>query len=108
VPDLFQGVADVVVCDGASGHLTLKVCQDVMNFGRHVHEQGSAQQPLAAAYQTWNTGVRPLLGTDGICLGYPAEAGATGAKDALVLAAAWLSAELNDRIVRELEAGPLD
>ena len=87
--DLHRGVADVIVTDGFTGNVILKVCEGV--FERYdYHEAGGA----------------PLLGIDGICIICHGSSTDRAIESALAMAANYARVRLNQRIVEELQSNP--
>jgi glycerol-3-phosphate acyltransferase PlsX len=115
--DIHGGAADVVVCDAFVGNVVLKVSEGLFAFtmkmvaqelaGTLKAEWPLAKQALGALvdrhdYSTY--GGAPLLGIDGICIICHGSSGEKAIKNALVLAAKYARAGLNQLIVKELEA----
>ncbi len=78
---IYQGDADVVVCEGFVGNVVLKVSEGMADMmfkilsreivGALDVEQGKAKQAFQAAAQRYEyreTGGAPLLGVDGLCM----------------------------------------
>jgi glycerol-3-phosphate acyltransferase PlsX len=99
VSALFQGEADVAVCEGVTGELTTDTCETVSEFLAELPGWSSPGSVLQRP--------RPLLGVDGICVIVPAQAGECAIGESLVLAARIAEADLNREIAHELETGPL-
>lgn len=115
--DIHGGAADVVVCDAFVGNVVLKVSEGLFAFAMKMVAQEmaatlKAELPLAMKalgalvdrhdYSTY--GGAPLLGIDGICIICHGSSGEKAIKNALVLAAKYARAGLNQLIVKELEA----
>ncbi len=118
--DINRGAADVVVCDGFVGNVVLKVCEGVFEFfvkmaaheivGALDAEKAKAEgaiQTLVDRYDYSTTGGAPLLGIDGICMICHGASGEKAIKNALLIAAKYAAAGLNQLITQELETGPL-
>jgi glycerol-3-phosphate acyltransferase PlsX len=117
--DIHKGVADVVVCDGFVGNVVLKYSEGVFEFLlKIVHdellkplqsERDRAERTfveLANRYDYSTYGGAPLLGIDGACIICHGSSGERAIKNALLVAARYARAHLNDVIVKELEANP--
>lgn len=118
--DITKGVCDVIVTDGFSGNIVLKVCEGVFEFvmkmaGKELqtvlqnekHLGLSALQNLAKRYDYHETGGAPLLGIDGICIICHGSSGEKAIENALAMAAAHARAKINELIVKELESLPV-
>src|SRR5580658_692249 len=79
--DIHRGVVDVVVTDGFTGNVVLKLCEGVLEYVVSLIKQdvigvltterdkaAGALKSLLAKYHYSNFGGAPLLGIDGICL----------------------------------------
>lgn len=117
--DIHKGACDVVVCEGFVGNVVLKVCEGVFEFMMKVVsqemlsaldiEKGKAYevlQGLVHRYDYSSHGGAPLLGIDGICIICHGSSGDKAIKNALGMAARYVSAQLNQHIVEELESNP--
>jgi glycerol-3-phosphate acyltransferase PlsX len=118
--DIQKGVADVIVTDGFTGNVILKVCEGVFDFCMKVTakevfgaldaERSKAELAIHNLIQRYDhsaTGGAPLLGIDGICIICHGSSGDQAIKNALAVAARYHAAGLNPLIVQELEMGPL-
>lgn len=78
---LYQGEADVLICEGFVGNVVLKVSEGFADFmlkavsgavmeavDKEKQEVAGALKNLATRYQYSETGGAPLLGIDGICM----------------------------------------
>jgi glycerol-3-phosphate acyltransferase PlsX len=117
--DINKGVCDVIVTDGFVGNVVLKVCEGVFDFVMKMAAQEllgalQAEKPLAqralqnliSRYDYHEHGGAPLLGIDGICIICHGSSSDRAIKNALAVAAKYVSARLNSLIVQELEASP--
>lgn len=117
--EIHNGVADVVVCDGFVGNVVLKYSEGVFAFLLKIvqkeliqqldAERGRAEQKLgelALRYDYSTYGGAPLLGIDGACIICHGSSGERAIKNALLVAARYARAHINDLIVQELEANP--
>ncbi len=117
--DIHKGAADVVVCDGFVGNVVLKYGEGVFEFlmkiihaevlsplqaERHLAER--ALHELAVRYDYSTYGGAPLLGIDGACIICHGSSGDRAIKNALLVAARYARAHLNEIIIQELEANP--
>ncbi len=118
--DINRGAADVVVCEGFVGNVVLKVCEGVFEFfvkmaAHEIVNALDAEKSLAEQaiktlidrYDYSSTGGAPLLGIDGICIICHGASGEKAIKNALLMAAKYANAGLNQLITHELEVGPL-
>jgi glycerol-3-phosphate acyltransferase PlsX len=118
--DINKGVCDVIVTDGFVGNVVLKVAEGVFDFVMKMtaHEllthlsaerdKGKqALQALVERYDYHEHGGAPLLGIDGICIISHGSSGDKAIKNALGVAARYVGAKLNARIVEELARTPI-
>jgi glycerol-3-phosphate acyltransferase PlsX len=118
--DIHRGAADVVVCDGFVGNVILKTSEGVFDFTMKMVfqellaaldvERGKAKQALEALIHRYDYsafGGAPLLGIDGVCIICHGSSGDRAIKNALGVAANYARAQLNELIVKELEASPI-
>jgi phosphate acyltransferase len=112
---LYQGEADVVVCEGFVGNVILKVSEGVVDFvmqtaaqeilGRLDAERDAAKQALyelSKRYQYSEAGGAPLLGIDGICIICHGSSDARSIGNALRVATTFKDQQINAQIVAEL------
>lgn len=117
--DIHKGIADVIVCDGFVGNVVLKYSEGVFEFlMKIVHREvlsplqaereraELAVRELALRYDYSTYGGAPLLGIDGACIICHGSSGERAIKNALLVAARYAKAHLNEVIVQELEANP--
>lgn len=115
--ELYQGGADVVICEGFVGNVILKVSEgmasmmlkavarDVMQAVEKEHDRvGGAFKSIARRYEHNEVGGAPLLGIDGICLICHGSSDARSIANALRGAHTLKSHRVNARIVEELSA----
>src|SRR6266446_5881309 len=118
--DINKGVCDVIVTDGFVGNVVLKLSEGVVDFVMKMtakelmttlqNEKQLGQlalQNLIKRYDYHETGGAPLLGIDGICIICHGSSGERAIETALGMAAKYIQAKLNDKIVKELEASPV-
>jgi glycerol-3-phosphate acyltransferase PlsX len=112
---LYQGDADVLVCEGFVGNVVLKVSEGMAEFmlkaiGGAMMEQLTAErdvaraslQKLARQYHYAEAGGAPLLGIDGICIICHGSSDARSIGNALRVATTFQNRQINTRIVEEL------
>jgi phosphate acyltransferase len=117
--DINKGVCDVIVTDGFVGNVVLKVSEGVFDFvmkmAAHellttlITERDKAKlalQALVDRYDYHEHGGAPLLGIDGISIICHGSSGDKAIKNALGVAARYINARLNARIVEELARMP--
>src|SRR5262245_12402505 len=116
---LYQGEADVIVCEGFVGNVVLKVSegmaemmfrklpQDVTDQLTHEkHLASQAFQSIAKRYSYHESGGAPLLGVDGICMICHGSSNARSIYNALRRAIAFENKRINPQIVAELAEAP--
>lgn len=117
--DLQKGVCDVVVCDGFTGNVIIKVCEGLFEFmmkkvSEELFTSLKTELPLAKQsianlvdrYDYSSHGGAPLLGVDGICIICHGASGSVAIMNAIQVAAKYAALGLNQLIVKELEADP--
>jgi phosphate acyltransferase len=117
--DLFQGMADVVVCEGFVGNVLLKASEGIaemfirtayhelmqtLQSEKHLAEK--ALDNLNKRYQYHEAGGAPLLGIDGICIICHGASNERSIYNALRVATTFKNRRLNEQIVQELGLGP--
>jgi phosphate acyltransferase len=117
--DIHRGAADVIVTDGFTGNVVLKLSEGVFEFvmsmvnsdviGSLNAEKGQAQaalKTLLGKYHYSAFGGAPLLGIDGVCIICHGSSKERAIANALGVAAQDVRVQLNQKIVEELEALP--
>lgn len=117
--DIQRGACDVIVCDGFTGNVIIKVCEGLFEFmmkkvgeelftnlKTELPQAKQAIQNLVDRYDYSSHGGAPLLGVDGICIICHGASGEVAIMNALHVGAKYASIGLNQSIVRELEADP--
>jgi phosphate acyltransferase len=117
--DIHRGAADVVVTDGFTGNVVLKLSEGVFEFvmsmvGREVIGALATEKERAHAvvkgmldrFHYSAVGGAPLLGIDGICIICHGSSKERAIANAIGLAAQEVRTHVNDAIVAELEALP--
>jgi glycerol-3-phosphate acyltransferase PlsX len=119
--DIHRGAVDVVVTDGFTGNVILKLSEGVLEFvvslikqeviGPLALERERAAMSLKLLLEKYHYsafGGAPLLGIDGICIICHGSSDDRAIRNALGMAANYSRAKLNEIIVAELEALPSD
>lgn len=112
---LYQGEADVLVCEGFVGNVVLKVSegmaemmfrklpQDVLEHLTHEKQAaGAAFQSIAKKYSYHEGGGAPLLGVDGICMISHGSSNSRSIYNALRRAVDFQDRRINPQIVEQL------
>ena len=115
---LYQGEADVLVCEGFVGNVVLKVSEGIADFliravAKELLESlqieksqaADAFDRLHAKFHHKGTGGAPLLGIDGICMICHGSSDATSITNALKAATAIEHRHINSQIVEALSEG---
>jgi glycerol-3-phosphate acyltransferase PlsX len=115
---LYQGEADVLVCEGFVGNVVLKVSEGIAEyFLRTVGQEivarldqdremaGRLLADLGRRYQYHEHGGAPLLGIDGICIICHGSSNARSITNALRAATTFNHRHINSQIVEELAVG---
>jgi glycerol-3-phosphate acyltransferase PlsX len=117
--DIHRGSVDVVVTDGFTGNVILKLSEGVLEFvvglikqevvGVLTSERDKAAvalKTLLGKYHYSAFGGAPLLGIDGICIICHGSSDDRAIRNAMTMAADYARCKLNEIIVRELETLP--
>ena len=112
---LYQGEADVLICEGFVGNVVLKVSEGMAEFlmkmaakeilGALDTEQAKAMQvfeKLSQKLQYSETGGAPLLGIDGVCIICHGSSDDRSISNAMKMATTLKSKEINSKITPEL------
>ena len=112
---LYQGEADVLICEGFVGNVVLKVSEGMAEFLRKMAakeilgaldtEQAKAMQvfeKLSQKLQYSETGGAPLLGIDGVCIICHGSSDDRSISNAMKMATTLKSKEINSKITAEL------
>lgn len=112
---LYQGDADVLICEGFVGNVVLKVSEGMAEFmmkavSREVlgclnGERETAKQAfqtISQRYQYREAGGAPLLGIDGVCIIGHGSSDARSIENALMVATTFKDRNINSQIVAEL------
>jgi glycerol-3-phosphate acyltransferase PlsX len=116
--DLYQGGADVIVCEGFVGNVLLKASEgmaemmlrrlshEVLQHVEHEkHLVGRAFESIARRYNYHESGGAPLLGVDGICMICHGSSNSTSILNALRRAVEFRDRRINSQIESALSAG---
>ncbi len=119
--DLFQGTVDVIVCDGFTGNVALKISEGVGQMVRTMLKE-SLQSTIASqvgallsrrAFEDFKKrldhseyGGAPLLGVKGACIITHGSSNNNAIKNAIRVAAEFVRGGVNQRIEKELAAHP--
>jgi glycerol-3-phosphate acyltransferase PlsX len=117
---LYQGEADVIVCEGFVGNVVLKVSegmaemmlrkvsQDVLAELTHEKDlAGNAFQNIGKRFSYHESGGAPLLGVDGICMISHGSSNARSIQNALRRAVEFQNRRINPHIIEQLAASPM-
>jgi glycerol-3-phosphate acyltransferase PlsX len=115
--DIHRGAVDVIVTDGFTGNVILKLCegvfdfimqnvkQDVIGVLQAERDKGAqALKGLVAKYHHSSFGGAPLLGIDGICIICHGSSDEKAIANALDMATKYSDSKLNEAIVATLAA----
>jgi len=119
--DIHRGAVDVVVTDGFTGNVVLKLCEGVFEFVMSLVKQDvigaltterdtaiGAVKGLLGKYHYSAFGGAPLLGVDGVCIICHGSSSERAIANAIGVAATGVREKVNDAIVAEVEALPRD
>ncbi|MBA4188638.1 MAG: phosphate acyltransferase PlsX [Planctomycetaceae bacterium] len=117
--DIHRGTVDVVVTDGFTGNVVLKLCEGVFEFVMNLVNQDvlgaldtekdkgtAAVKGLLGKYHYSAFGGAPLLGVDGVCIICHGSSKERAIANAIGVAATGVREKVNDAIVAEVEALP--
>jgi glycerol-3-phosphate acyltransferase PlsX len=117
--DIHRGAVDVVITDGFTGNVVLKLSEGVFEFVMGMVKENvigvlnaerdaavNALKGLLAKYHYSAFGGAPLLGIDGVCVICHGSSKEAAFANALGVAAQDVRVKLNEKIVAELEALP--
>jgi glycerol-3-phosphate acyltransferase PlsX len=117
--DIFAGVANVIVCDGFTGNVTLKVSEGLVETIEHLlHEELAATFGGRVGYALSRQAFRrfrrrvdyseyggaPLVGVNGLCIVAHGRSSAKAIANAVTMAARAVEEDLIDRLRRDLAA----
>ena len=116
-PDVFAGDADVIVCDGFTGNVTLKVSEGLVETVEALlHDELSATFGTRVGYLLSRQAYRrfrkrldyseyggaPLVGLNGLCIVGHGRSSPKAVRNAVAMAARGVSERLLDNLAREL------
>ena len=114
---LYQGDADVLVCEGFVGNIVLKVSEGMASFMMKsvgeslLHQLGDERDlaktilgKVASRYRYQESGGAPLLGIDGTCIICHGSSDADSIRNALKMAVEMDAHHINTQIVEQLAA----
>jgi phosphate acyltransferase len=117
--DIHRGAADVVVTDGFTGNVVLKLSEGVFEFVMSLVNQEilgaldtekdqalGAMKGILSKYHYSAFGGAPLLGIDGVCIICHGSSKERAIANAIAVAAEEVRTHVNEAIVAELEALP--
>jgi phosphate acyltransferase len=119
--DVYAGHADVIVCDGFTGNVTLKISEGLVETVEQLlHAELSATFGTRVGYLLSRQAYRrfrkrldyseyggaPLLGVNGVCIVGHGRSSAKAVGNAVAMASRAVSGQLLDRLARELAAHP--
>lgn len=117
--DLHRGTVDVIVTDGFTGNVVLKLCEGVFEFVLNLVNQevvgaldaekdkgGAALKGMMSKYHYSAFGGAPLLGVDGVCIICHGSSKERAIANALGVAAREVREKVNEAIVAEISALP--
>ena len=117
--DVYSGEADVIVCDGFTGNVTLKISEGVVEtVERLLHEELSATVGTRVGYLLSREAFRrfrkrvdyaeyggaPLVGLDGLCVIGHGRSSAKAVRSAVMMTAKLVTERLLDRLTHEVAA----
>ncbi len=120
--DLYNGHADVIVCDGFIGNVALKVSEGLVEVIRHklkdslsstiTRQIGSVLarngfNEFRKGFDYSEYGGAPLLGVKGVCIICHGRSNANAIKNAIRVAADYARGHINERIEEELAGAKL-
>ena len=117
--DVYGGEADVIVCDGFTGNVTLKISEGLVEtIERLLHDELSSTFGTRVGYLLSRQAYRrfrkrvdyseyggaPLLGVNGLCIIGHGRSSAKAVRNAVAMAARFAADRLVDRLAREISA----
>jgi glycerol-3-phosphate acyltransferase PlsX len=117
--DVYAGEADVIVCDGFTGNVTLKISEGLVETVEHLlHEELSATFGTRVGYLLSRQAFRrfrkrvdpaeyggaPLIGLNGLCLIGHGRSSAKAVRNAVAMAARFVSQGLVERLAVDIAA----
>jgi glycerol-3-phosphate acyltransferase PlsX len=117
--DVYAGETDVIVCDGFTGNVTLKISEGLVEtVERILHEELSSTFGTRVGYllsrqafrrfrkrvDSAEYGGAPLLGLNGLCIVGHGRSSARAVRNAIAMAAHFVSEGLVDKLARDIAA----
>jgi glycerol-3-phosphate acyltransferase PlsX len=118
-PDVFAGEADVIVCDGFTGNVTLKISEGLVDaVERLLHDELSATFGTRVGYllsrqafrrfrkrvDSSEYGGAPLVGVNGLCVVGHGRSSSKAVRNAVAMAARFVSQGLLAKLARDVSA----
>jgi glycerol-3-phosphate acyltransferase PlsX len=118
-PDVFAGEADVIVCDGFTGNVTLKISEGLVDaVERLLHDELSATFGTRVGYllsrqafrrfrkrvDSSEYGGAPLVGVNGLCVVGHGRSSSKAVRNAVAMAARFVSQGLVEKLARDVAA----
>jgi glycerol-3-phosphate acyltransferase PlsX len=115
--DVYSGEADVIVCDGFTGNITLKISEGVVEtVERLLHDELSATVGTRVGYLLSREAFRrfrkrvdyaeyggaPLIGLDGLCVIGHGRSSAKAVRNAIAMTARLVDAGFLERLSKEM------
>jgi glycerol-3-phosphate acyltransferase PlsX len=115
--DVYAGEADVIVCDGFTGNVTLKISEGLVEtFESLLHDELSSTFGTRVGYLLSRQAFRrfrrrvdyseyggaPLVGLNGLCIVGHGRSSAKAVRNAVAMAARFVNEGLLDRLSREV------
>jgi glycerol-3-phosphate acyltransferase PlsX len=97
--DVYRGQADVIVCDGFTGNVALKISEGLVDL-----IEGVLQTELSALTAYSEHGGAPLLGVNGVAIVGHGRSSATAVRNGVILAHRFASDRLIPRLEGEIAA----
>jgi glycerol-3-phosphate acyltransferase PlsX len=116
--EVYQGKADVIVCDGLTGNVALKISESAAEMiGKVLRREltrtvlnrlgafilGPAFRNLKKAVDYSEYGGAPLLGVNGVCIIAHGRSSPKAIKNAIRVAGEFMKTRLNEHIIRAVE-----
>jgi len=114
---VFQGEADVLICEGFTGNVVLKVSEGMAEFmmktvsgamlsalDKERDKAGQVLHQLAQKYRYQESGGAPLLGIDGSCIICHGSSDSDSIRNDIKMALELKAHHINDQIVEQLAA----
>jgi glycerol-3-phosphate acyltransferase PlsX len=117
--DVYAGQADVIVCDGFTGNVTLKISEGLVETVQQLlHDELTATFGTRVGYllsrqayrrfrrrvDSAEYGGAPLVGVNGLCLVGHGRSSAKAVRNAVAMAARFVSQDLIEKLTRDITA----